>query len=53
MALITWEKGRSTYTKKVGYKKVDRWKLKRKQEKKGNDKSKGTNQPCAICVYGR
>ena len=26
-------------------KKVDCWKLKGKQEKKGDDKSKGTNQP--------
>ena len=37
--------GRCGYCKKVGHKKVDCWKLKGKQEKKGNDKSKGTNQP--------
>ena len=36
MALITWEKGRSSYCKKVGHKKIDCWKLKGKQEKKGN-----------------
>ena len=37
--------GRSSYCKKIGHKKVDCWKLKGKQEKKGDDKSKGTNQP--------
>ena len=42
MALITWEKrkeyfnGRCSYYNKVGHKKVDCWKLKGKQEKKGN-----------------
>ena len=36
--------GRCSYYKKVGHKKVDCWKLKEKKEKKGDDKSKGTNQ---------
>ena len=36
--------GRCSYYKKVGHKKVNCWKLKEKQEQKGDDKSKGTNQ---------
>ena len=45
--------GKCNYCKKVGHKKIECWKLKGKQKKKGNDKSKGTNQPEAACVYGR